>query len=190
MVSKATGPRLYDKIHGSLAYFRLSSASQYQVPHKILHSKLSLVLENNSGNKDKWFGGRCTSQDRATGGRSRSCYLLAERTLGSQVALLSLHSQSYKMGSIPQRLCVDKTQYSPKSVSFHEDTWGEDSYISDLLRGVLSGDIKLLTEKEKELSKSWNFLQIFSLHLIPWGVPGQNYTSSNFLNWGKDTRLS
>lgn len=122
---------------------------------------------------------------------SRSCYLLVEWTLGSQVILLRLHSHICKMGSLPQRLCVDETQYSPKSVSFCEDTWGEDLYTSDLLRGKLSGNTRLLgTKKGKELSKSWNFLQIFSFHLIPWGAPEQNYTTSDFLNWGKDTRLS
>lgn len=88
---------------------------------------------------------------------ARSCYLLAEWVWGSQVALLHLHSHICKVGSLPQSLCMEEAQYSPKSVSFCEGTWGEDSYTRDLLRGVLSGDTRLLGRKGEGAEQELKF---------------------------------
>ena len=87
----------------------------------------------------------------------RCCNLLAEWTLRSQVALLSLHSHICKMGFLPQRFCMGERQYLPKWVRFCEDMWGEDSCTSDLFKGVLSGETRLLCRKGDEAEQELKF---------------------------------
>lgn len=159
MVSKATGPRLCDKIHGSLAYLKLSSASRYQVLHKILHSRLSLVLKKNSGNKGKWFGGRCTSQDRATGGRRPGAvtYQLSEFWVVRWPSCTSIPTSVKWDPYLKDFVWMKHSTLSPKPVSFCEGTWGEDSHTSDLLRAVLSGDTRLLGRKGEGAEQELKF---------------------------------